>query len=281
MRGRKPPVAARVSRTPPVSPQPVIQRSSASSGRAAAAPARRAGCHDLRVRAGRRPAARRGGAGSPGWRPAGSAPAHRNRAGGPVVPGGRGHRGRVRRLVLRSRTPGCGTVRAVQRPSPYRVADRRRGDRYRHRHRHAACRCAQRAGRGNSRPHPTHRAASSYPATRALPTAAANPAGRTRPTARRCWQQRTKNVVDGLGNVGTARRFTRPRSWHTCERLHFDIHVSGSRSDPLATRMLRVDAEARRLTDLGATLTGALSTDGLDHYAMGMKDPEGNEFDIN
>jgi hypothetical protein len=27
--------------------------------------------------------------------------------------------------------------------------------------------------------------------------------------------------------------------------------------------------------------TGALSADGLDHYAMGMKDPEGNEFDIN
>jgi hypothetical protein len=23
------------------------------------------------------------------------------------------------------------------------------------------------------------------------------------------------------------------------------------------------------------------STDGLDHYAVGMKDPEGNEFDIN
>jgi hypothetical protein len=45
--------------------------------------------------------------------------------------------------------------------------------------------------------------------------------------------------------------------------------------------MQRVDAEARRLADLGATLTGALSADGLDHYAIGMKDPEGNEFDIN
>jgi hypothetical protein len=66
-------------------------------------------------------------------------------------------------------------------------------------------------------------------------------------------------------------------------RLHLDIHASGfpRRSDPLATRMQRVDAEARRLADLGATLTGALSADGLDHYAMGMKDPEGNEFDIN
>ena len=69
-------------------------------------------------------------------------------------------------------------------------------------------------------------------------------------------------------------------------RLHLDIHVSGGagptdRSVPLATRMQRVDAEARRLTDLGATNTGALSADGLDHYAIGMKDPEGNEFDIN
>ena len=64
-------------------------------------------------------------------------------------------------------------------------------------------------------------------------------------------------------------------------RLHLDIHVSGSRSDPLATRIQRVDAEARRLTDLGATLTVVMSAEGLDHYAVGMKDPEGNEFDIN
>ena len=86
-----------------------------------------------------------------------------------------------------------------------------------------------------------------------------------------------------------------PRIWFRADeaakvvknRLHIDIHVSGGRtvvqgrSVPLATRAQRVDAEARRLTDLGATLTGALSADGLDHYAVGMKDPEGNEFDIN
>ena len=69
-------------------------------------------------------------------------------------------------------------------------------------------------------------------------------------------------------------------------RLHLDIHASGGaattdRSVPLATRIQRVDAEAKRLTDLGATFTGAMSADGLDHYAVGMKDPEGNEFDIN
>jgi len=58
-------------------------------------------------------------------------------------------------------------------------------------------------------------------------------------------------------------------------------YVSGIRNIPLEVRKQRVDAEARRLTDLGATNTGALSGDGLDHYAVGMKDPEGNEFDIN
>ena len=69
-------------------------------------------------------------------------------------------------------------------------------------------------------------------------------------------------------------------------RLHLDIHARGGagttdRSVPLATRRQRVDAEARRLTELGATFTGALSAEGLDHYAAGMRDPEGNEFDIN
>jgi hypothetical protein len=64
-------------------------------------------------------------------------------------------------------------------------------------------------------------------------------------------------------------------------RLHLDIHASGERTDPIETRRKRVDAEASRLADLGATITGALSAEGVDHYAVGMKDPEGNEFDIN
>lgn len=65
-------------------------------------------------------------------------------------------------------------------------------------------------------------------------------------------------------------------------RLHLDIDASGGRADPIETRKRRVDAEARRLVGLGATTVGALLEDGiLDHYAVGMKDPEGNEFDIN
>src|ERR1039458_467469 len=58
-------------------------------------------------------------------------------------------------------------------------------------------------------------------------------------------------------------------------------YASSIRHIPLEARKQRVDAEAKRLTDLGATLTGPLNADGLDHYAVGMKDPEGNEFDIN
>ncbi len=64
-------------------------------------------------------------------------------------------------------------------------------------------------------------------------------------------------------------------------RLHLDVHASGARSAPLATRKERVDAEARRLATLGATIVGELRAEGLDHYAVAMRDPEGNEFDIN
>ena len=64
-------------------------------------------------------------------------------------------------------------------------------------------------------------------------------------------------------------------------RLHLDIHASGERADPIEERRKRVDAEASRLAALGATISGAFPDSGLDHYAVGMKDPEGNEFDIN
>jgi glyoxalase superfamily protein len=64
-------------------------------------------------------------------------------------------------------------------------------------------------------------------------------------------------------------------------RWHLDIGVSGGRAVAIETRKQRVDAEAARLADLGALLVGVHETEGLDHYAVAMKDPEGNEFDIN
>ncbi len=64
-------------------------------------------------------------------------------------------------------------------------------------------------------------------------------------------------------------------------RMHIDVHVSGGRANPIALRRDRVDAEAKRLVSLGATMIGVLEADGIDHYGVAMRDPEGNEFDIN
>ena len=72
-----------------------------------------------------------------------------------------------------------------------------------------------------------------------------------------------------------------PEDKRVKNRLHLDIHASGDRKDPIEIRRNRVDSEAARLEGLGATITGTLAEEGLDHYAVGMKDPEGNEFDIN
>ena len=62
----------------------------------------------------------------------------------------------------------------------------------------------------------------------------------------------------------------------TCNRLHIDVHASGGRDLPIETRKKRVDAEALRLCDLGATLLSDLSEeleDGVDHYAVALKTP--------
>jgi hypothetical protein len=64
-------------------------------------------------------------------------------------------------------------------------------------------------------------------------------------------------------------------------RLHIDVSASGGRDSPLEVRRERVDAEAARLVALGATRLPAMADEGLDHYAVALADPEGNEFDIN
>jgi len=63
-------------------------------------------------------------------------------------------------------------------------------------------------------------------------------------------------------------------------RLHFDVRASGGREVPLATRKERVEAEAARLENLGATRLETYYEQGVDHYAVAMIDPEGNEFDV-
>jgi hypothetical protein len=59
------------------------------------------------------------------------------------------------------------------------------------------------------------------------------------------------------------------------------VNASGGRGSSLDTRRQRVEAEAARLVSLGATRLGTLDEEGLDHYAVALTDPEGNEFDIN
>jgi hypothetical protein len=61
-------------------------------------------------------------------------------------------------------------------------------------------------------------------------------------------------------------------------RVHLDLNVGGGRTAPLAERRRRVDTEADRLVAAGATRFRVLSEAGVDHYAVVMQDPEGNEF---
>jgi hypothetical protein len=64
-------------------------------------------------------------------------------------------------------------------------------------------------------------------------------------------------------------------------RIHIDVNASGGRGSSLDTRRERVEAEAARLVSLGATRLHTIFEEGLDHYAVALTDPEGNEFDIN
>jgi catechol 2,3-dioxygenase-like lactoylglutathione lyase family enzyme len=61
-------------------------------------------------------------------------------------------------------------------------------------------------------------------------------------------------------------------------RLHLDLFVSGGRQAPIEQRRASVEAEAERLVAAGATRFRTLGEEDIDHYAVVMQDPEGNEF---
>jgi hypothetical protein len=61
-------------------------------------------------------------------------------------------------------------------------------------------------------------------------------------------------------------------------RVHLDLSVSGGPGVPLLTRRTKVDAEAQRLAQAGATFVRAQTLRG--EYHITMLDPEGNEFDV-
>lgn len=63
-------------------------------------------------------------------------------------------------------------------------------------------------------------------------------------------------------------------------RIHIDVNAGGGRSSPLDARRERVEAEVTRLVSAGAIRLRTHAQEGLDHYAVALTDPEGNEFDV-
>jgi hypothetical protein len=45
--------------------------------------------------------------------------------------------------------------------------------------------------------------------------------------------------------------------------------------------MIQETGPSPKLAALGATQVAVLCTEGIDHYAVAMRDPEADEFDIN
>ena len=91
----------------------------------------------------------------------------------------------------------------------------------------------------------------------------------------------TDSIVDPHGEGPRIWFQVVPEKKSIKNRLHIDVRASEGRETPLEARRERVEAEAARLVSLGATRLRTNSQDGLDHYAVAMADPEGNEFDIN
>jgi hypothetical protein len=69
-----------------------------------------------------------------------------------------------------------------------------------------------------------------------------------------------------------------PESKTVKNRVHLDLNVGGGRRTPIEERKRRIAAEVERLEEAGATKVGEQEKD--DEYHVGMKDVEGNEFDI-
>ena len=90
-----------------------------------------------------------------------------------------------------------------------------------------------------------------------------------------------ESIVDPKGEGPRIWFHAVPETKSCKNRLHFDLRASGERDLPLETRKNQVEVEAARLERLGAARLETLFEEGVDHYAVAMADPEGNEFDIN
>ena len=87
-------------------------------------------------------------------------------------------------------------------------------------------------------------------------------------------------VVDPVGVLPRIWFQKVPEGKSVKNRLHFDLLVGGGRGIPLDERRTRVDAEVERLRRLGSTVRRVMDEPDQGQYAVGMSDPEGNEFDV-
>jgi hypothetical protein len=79
---------------------------------------------------------------------------------------------------------------------------------------------------------------------------------------------------DGAGPRIYFQRVPEPKT--VKNRVHLDLDVSGGASAPIERRREQVEAEAERLTGIGATRLRAVEELGV--YWVVMHDPEANEF---
>jgi hypothetical protein len=85
-------------------------------------------------------------------------------------------------------------------------------------------------------------------------------------------------IVDPTG-TGPRVYFQRvPEGKSVKNRVHLDVNVGGGRKTPLEERRKRIDGEAERLVAAGARRGRAVEQRG--EFWVQMRDPEGNEFDL-
>ncbi len=85
-------------------------------------------------------------------------------------------------------------------------------------------------------------------------------------------------IVDADGNG--ARIFFQqvPEPKQGKSRVHLDVNAGGPLGTPIAERRTRVDDKVARLVELGAEMVQTFEERG--EYWVGMRDPEGTEFDV-
>lgn len=90
-------------------------------------------------------------------------------------------------------------------------------------------------------------------------------------------QWNSANAIIDPASIGPRIYFQRvPEPKTVKNRVHLDVNVSGGPTTPLDERRKRINAEAERLVEVGATKLRSFEEHG--EYWVVMSDPEGNEF---